>query len=64
MSNTSTTRKIEFSVPVSRTIDSASGVMVLLILGWGSTFFGQLVARRAQAALPEVGKAPQMAATD
>jgi hypothetical protein len=54
----------KFSVPISSTIDSASGVMVLLVLGWGFNFFGQLVARQAQAADTEVDKVPQIAAAD
>ncbi len=54
----------KFSVPISSTINSASGVMVLLILGWGFNYFGQLISRPAQAVEPEVNKAPQLAATD
>jgi hypothetical protein len=54
----------KFSVPISSTIDSASGVMILLVLGWGFTFFGQLVSRRAQVADAKVSKAPQLAAAD
>ncbi len=54
----------KFSVPISSTINSASGVVVLLILGWGFNYFGQLLSRRAQAAVPEVEKATQFAAAD
>jgi hypothetical protein len=52
----------KFSVPIGSTIDSASGVMVLLVLGWGFTFFGQLMSRRAQAVDPQVDQVRQMAA--
>ncbi len=38
-----------FSVPIASTITSASGVMVLLVLGWGFNFLGQLVSRQAAA---------------
>jgi hypothetical protein len=54
----------KFSVPVSSTIDSASTVLVLLVLGWGFTYFGQLKSRQAQAVAPEVDKVPQIAAAD
>ena len=54
----------KFSVPIGSTINSASGVMVLLVLGWGFSYFGQLISRRAQAVHPEVEKVPQIAATD
>ncbi len=54
----------KFSVPISSTINSASGVMVLLVLGWGFTFFGQLVSRQVPAADSKVNKAPQVAAAD
>lgn len=39
----------KFEVPLSSTIDSASGVMVLLALGWAFTYFGQLKSRKAEA---------------
>lgn len=39
-----------FSVPTSSTINSASGVMILLVLGWAFTFFGQLVSRQSSPA--------------
>jgi hypothetical protein len=54
----------KFSVPISRTIDIATTVMVLLVLGWGFTFSGQLVARQARADAREVEKVPQIAAAD
>lgn len=54
----------KFSVPIGSTINTASTVMVLLVLGWGFTFFGQLMSRRVQAVDPQVEKVPQMAATD
>ena len=54
----------KFSVPISRTIDSASGVMVLLVLGWGFNYIGQLVSRHARAVDPEVDRVPQIAAAD
>jgi hypothetical protein len=54
----------KFSVPISSTINSASGVMVLLVLGWGFSYLGQLISRRAQAVLPEIDKVPQIAAAD
>lgn len=54
----------KFSVPVGNTINLASVVMVLLVLGWGFTFFGQRASRQAQAVAPEESKAPQMAVAD
>jgi len=53
-----------FSVPISSTINSASGVNILLALGWAFTFFGQLMSRRARAVDLQVDQVPQMAATD
>jgi len=55
---------VKFSVPISSTINAASTVMVLLVLGWGFTFFGQLIFRQAQAMVPEVDKVPVIAAAD
>jgi len=52
----------KFNVPLSATINTASGVMVLLVLGWGFTFFGQLISRQSQA-VEEKG-IPQVAAAD
>ena len=54
----------KFSVPLSSTINSASGVNILLALGWAFTYFGQLVTRRAQAAEPQVEQVHQTAAAD
>ena len=53
-----------FSVPIGSTINAASFVQLLLVLGWGFTFFGQLVSRQAQAVDPEFDKIPQSAAAD
>lgn len=53
-----------FSIPIGSTINSASGVLVLLVLGWGFTYFGQLKSGQAQAVDPEVDKVPQIAAAD
>ncbi|MCW5853475.1 MAG: hypothetical protein KIT87_25635 [Anaerolineae bacterium] len=54
----------KFSIPISSTINAASGVMVLLVLGWGCTYFGQLVSYRVSMAKSEPGKVPQLAAGD
>jgi hypothetical protein len=54
----------KFPIPIGSTINAASTVLVLLVLGWGFTFFGQWVARRAQAVDPEFDKIPQSAAAD
>jgi len=54
----------KFSVPIGSTINAASGVLILLVLGWGFTYFGQLLSRQAQAVDPEVDKVPQIAAAD
>jgi hypothetical protein len=54
----------KFSMPISSTINSASGVNILLALGWAFTYFGQLVSRQAQAVDPEVDRVPQIAAAD
>ena len=54
----------KFSVPISSTINSASGVMVLLVLGWGFNYFGQLISRRARAVDPGVDKVLQIAVAD
>jgi hypothetical protein len=40
----------KFSVPIGSTINSATVVMVLLVLGWAFTFLGQLVSRQSSAA--------------
>jgi len=39
----------KFDVPIGSTINAASGVLVLLVLGWGFTYFGQLKSRQSQA---------------
>lgn len=54
----------KFSVPIGSTINAASSVLVLLVLGWGFTYFGQLISRQAQVVDPEVDKVPQIAAAD
>ncbi len=50
----------KFDVPLGSTINAASGVMVLLVLGWGFTYFGQLKSRQGQSV--EVEDSPQAAA--
>lgn len=52
----------KFNVPIGSTINSASGVLVLLVLGWGFTYFGQLKSRQGQ--VKEVERVPQVAAAD
>jgi hypothetical protein len=37
-----------FAIPHSSTINAASTILVLLVLGWGFTFFGQRMALRAK----------------
>ena len=54
----------KFSVPISSTINAASGVLVLLVLGWGFTYFGQLISHRSQSVDPVVDKVPQIVAVD
>ena len=54
----------KFSVPIGSTINSASTVMVLLVLGWGFTYFGQRISRQVQAVVPDVDRVPQIAAAD
>ena len=51
-----------FNVPLGSTINAASGVLVLLVLGWGFTYFGQLKSRQGHKV--EVESVPQEAATD
>ena len=53
-----------FVVPVSSTINSASSVNILLALGWGFTFFGQLLSRQVYAVKPQVDTTTQIAAAD
>ncbi len=52
----------KFDVQLGSTINAASGVMVLLVLGWGFAYFGQLKSRQGQAV--EVEGVPQIAAAD
>jgi hypothetical protein len=54
----------KFSVPIDSTINAASTVMVLLVLGWGFTYFGQLTSRQAEVVNPAVNKVPQITAAD
>lgn len=54
----------KFSVPISSTINAASGVLVLLVLGWGFTYFGQLISHRSHSVDPVVDKVPQIVAVD
>jgi hypothetical protein len=54
----------KFSVPISSTINAASGVLVLLVLGWGFTYFGQLISHRSHSVDPVVDKAPQIVTVD
>ena len=54
----------KFSVPIGSTINSASGVNILLVLGWGFNYFGQLLSRQARTVDTEVDKVPQIAAAD
>lgn len=54
----------KFSVPIGSTIDSASYVLVLLVLGWGFTYLGQLVSHRAPGVDPKVVRVPRVAAAD
>jgi hypothetical protein len=52
----------KFDVPLGSTINAASGIMVLLVLGWGFTYFGQLKSQQAQAV--EMEGVPQVATGD
>ena len=56
----------KFSMPFSNTLDTASYILVLLVLGWAFTYLGQLVARQAPAveSLVDQGQVPQIAAAD
>jgi hypothetical protein len=38
----------KFAVPLTSTINAATGVLILLVLGWGFTYLGQLKSRQAQ----------------
>ncbi|MGD9093985.1 MAG: hypothetical protein PVF74_14140 [Anaerolineales bacterium] len=52
----------KFDVQLGSTINAASGVLVLLVLGWGFTYFGQLKSRQAQ--VVETEAVPHVAAAD
>jgi hypothetical protein len=52
----------KFAVPIGSTINAASGVLILLSLGWGFTYFGQLKSRQAQSV--EAQGVPQAVAAD
>ena len=52
----------KFSVPIGSTINAASTVLISLVLGWGFTYFGQLVSHQTQAVDSEVDKVLQIAA--
>lgn len=54
----------KFSIPISSTIDSASGVNILLALGWAFTYCGQLMSRRVQTVDPQTDKVRQTDATN
>jgi hypothetical protein len=54
----------KFSVPIASTINAASSVMVLLVLGWGFTYFSQLLSRQAQVVDPEIDRVLQMASVN
>ena len=54
----------KFAVTIGSTINSASTVLVMLVLGWGFNYFGQRLSHRVQVATPEIDKVPQMAAAD
>ncbi len=51
----------KFSVPISNTINSAASINILLVLGWGFTYLGQLISRRSHAVDPEVNQAARIA---
>jgi hypothetical protein len=38
--------------------------MILLVLGWGFTYFGQWISRQGQVVVPEADKVPQIATAD
>ena len=54
----------KFSVPIGSTINSASTVLVMLVLGWGFTYLGQLVSHQAPGVDPKVVRVPRVAAAD
>ena len=52
----------QFDVPIDSTVGAAAGVLVLLVLGWGFTYFGQLKSQQAHAV--ETESVPQVAIGD
>ncbi len=54
----------KFSVPIGSTINAASSVLIMLVLGWGFTYFGQLLSRQVQAVDPGVNRVLQIAVND
>ena len=54
----------KFSVPISATIDSASQISILLALGWGFNYFGQLLSHPTRAAETNVKKVSETATAD
>jgi hypothetical protein len=44
----------QFEVPVGKTITKATGILILLVLGWGFTYFGQLKSQQAQRAKEQI----------
>jgi hypothetical protein len=51
-----------FQVPHTNTIAAASGVLILLVLGWGFTYFGQLISGQETAKTAE--RTPHLASAD
>jgi hypothetical protein len=54
----------KFAVPIGNTINSASTVLIMLVLGWGFTYFGQQISRQAQVVELKADKVPQLATAD
>lgn len=56
----------KFAVPIASTINAASTVLVLLVLGWGFTYLGQLVSHRSPSVDPELAsvRVPRTTAAD
>ena len=54
----------KFAVPIGSTVNSASTLLIMLVLGWGFTYFGQRIPRQVQVVDPEVDRVPQTAAAD
>lgn len=55
---------VKFSVPIGSTINAVSTVMILLVLGWGFTYLGQLISSQAKAVNSVIEKVPQISAAD